>query len=305
MDRKKAIKGIFASALGIKAAKDTISSLSDAPRAFTRNELTSPSDTSVSRVSEQGYKHSVCRWTYSSVPLEELCEVAIELNIDSIELLDPPDIKKVQQRGLHCAVANSVPLSLTNGFNDPSYHATLQKEYSELIPVLADLGIQNLICFSGNRRGIGDEQGMEHCAIGLDPIVALAQKYGITLVMELLNSKVDHKDYQCDHTAWGASLCEKIGSDHFKLLYDIYHMQVMEGDIIATIQKYHPYIAHYHTAGVPGRNEIDQSQELNYPAIMQAIQGTGFTGHVAQEFIPTAENKFDSLARAIELCTLK
>ena len=170
---------------------------------------------------------------------------------------------------------------------------------------MADLGIQNLICFSGNRRGIGDEQGIEQCAIGLDPIVALAQKYGITLVMELLNSKVDHKDYQCDHTVWGVGLCEKIGSDHFKLLYDIYHMQVMEGDIIATIQKYHPYIAHYHTAGVPGRNEIDQSQELNYPAIMQAIQGTGFTGYVAQEFIPTAENKFDSLARAIDLCTLK
>ena len=199
MDRKKAIKGIFASALGIKAGKDTISSLSDAPGAFMRNEQTSSSDTSGLRVSEQGYKHSVCRWTYSSVPLEELCEAAIELKIDSIELLDPHDIKKVQQKGLHCAVANSVPLSLTNGFNDPAYHAALQKEYSELIPVLADLGIQNLICFSGNRRGTGDEQGMEQCAIGLDPIVALAQKYGITLVMELLNSKVDHKDYQCDH----------------------------------------------------------------------------------------------------------
>ena len=303
MDRKKAIKGILASALGVQATKETISGISEALQPSTLNARRLP-DGVGSKVSEQGYKHSVCRWTYSAVPLEKLCEVAIELNIDSIELLNPPDIRKVQQKGLSCAVANSVPLSLTDGFNNPNYHAKLQQEYSQLIPVLADLGIQNLICFSGNRQGIGDQQGMEQCATGLDPIVSLAQKHGITLVMELLNSKVDHKDYQCDHTTWGVGLCEKIGSEHFKLLYDIYHMQVMEGDIIATIQKYHPYIAHYHTAGVPGRNEIDQSQELNYPAIMQAIHDTGFRGHVAQEFIPTAENKFDSLAKAIELCTL-
>ena len=303
MNRKNAIKGILASALGVPVARDAIYNNSDAPQPFIRNEQALSGGVS-SKISEQGYRHSVCRWTYSSVTLEELCEVAIDLNIDSIELLNPSDIKKVQQRGLNCAVANSVPLSLTDGFNNPRYHAKLKQEYSQLIPVLADLGIQNLSCFSGNRRSGGDQQGMEQCAIGLDPIVSLAHKQGITLVMELLNSKVDHKDYQCDHTTWGVGLCEKIGSDHFKLLYDIYHMQVMEGDIIATIQKYHPYIAHFHTAGVPGRNEIDQSQELNYPAIMRAIQDTGFKGHVAQEFIPTAENKFDSLAKAIELCTL-
>src|SRR3546814_9335236 len=140
-----------------------------------------------------------------------------------------------------------------------------------------------IICFSGNRRGLDDEQGIRHCAAGLQRLMSTAEKHGVTLVMELLNSKVNHPDYQCDHTVWGAALFDAIGSDRFKLLYDIYHMQIMEGDVIATIRKYHPYIAHYHTAGVPGRNEIDETQELNYPAIMRAIAETGFTGYVAQD----------------------
>ena len=292
-------------ALGVPVARDAIYNNSDAPQPFIRNEQVLSGGVS-SKISQQGYRHSVCRWTYSSVTLEELCEVAIDLNIDSIELLNPSDIKKVQQRGLNCAVANSVPLSLTDGFNDPRYHAKLKQEYSQLIPVLADLGIQNLICFSGNRRSVGDQQGMEQCAIGLDPIVSLAQKYGITLVMELLNSKVDHKDYQCDHTTWGVGLCEKIGSNHFKLLYDIYHMQVMEGDIIETIRKNHKYFGHFHTAGVPGRNEIDENQELFYPAIMEAIKQTGFNGYVAQEFIPLDKAKFgmNSLLKAVKTCDI-
>ena len=246
--------------------------------------------------------HSVCRWPYANLPLELLCERANDLGIQSVELLNPEDWLIAQKYGLTCAMSNCVPLSLTDGFNDPALHAQFLKDYQALIPKAADAGLKNIICFSGNRKGLSDEQGLENCAKGLAPIVKMAEQYGITICMELLNSKVDHVDYQADHTEWGVSLCEKLGMDGFKLLYDIYHMQIMEGDIIATINKYHPYIAHYHTGGVPGRNEIDETQELNYQAIMEAIVETGFKGHVAQEFIPSKADVFDSLAKAIQIC---
>ncbi len=254
--------------------------------------------------SQARFKHSVCRWPYSGKTLEELCEAAVDIGIASIELLNPNEYETVKHYGLTCAMANSVPLSLTEGFNNPALHEKLQKEYFELFPKVADAGFEKVICFSGNRNGISDEQGIENCAVGLEPVVKKASEYGLTMCMELLNSKVDHADYQCDHTKWGVALCEKLGADNFKLLYDIYHMQIMEGDIIATIREYHPYIAHYHTGGVPGRNEIDESQELNYKAIMQAIAETGFDGFVAQEFIPKAEDVFASLKQGVEICNV-
>lgn len=246
--------------------------------------------------------HSVCRWCYGKQSLEELCEVAVEIGIKSIDLLNPDEWPVVQKYGLTCAMSNSVPLNLTDGFNDPQLHEQLKKDYLDLIPKAADAGLERIICFSGNRKGLSDEQGLENCAVGLDPVVQKAKEYGITICMELLNSKVNHPDYQCDTTPWGAALCEKLGSENFKLLYDIYHMQIMEGDIIATIRKYHQYIAHYHTGGVPGRNEIEESQELYYPAIMEAIVATGFKGYVAQEFIPTREDVFTSLRKSIAIC---
>jgi hydroxypyruvate isomerase len=159
-----------------------------------------------------------------------------------------------------------------------------------------------VICFSGNANGLSSQQGLENCARGLEPVLKVAQQYNITVTMELLNSKVDHKDYQCDHTAWGVALCEKLGSPNFKLLYDIYHMQIMEGDVIATIRKNKQYIGHYHTGGVPGRNEIDETQELNYPAIMRAIVDTGFTGFVGQEFMPKRADKLASLKQGVTIC---
>ena len=149
---------------------------------------------------------------------------------------------------------------------------------------------------------MSDEKGLENCAIGLKRIMSVCEKNKVVAVMELLNSKVDHADYMCDHTAWGVELCKKVGSEHFKLLYDIYHMQIMEGDVIATIRKSHPYIAHYHTGGVPGRNEIDDSQELHYPAIMKAIVDTGYKGHVAQEFIPKRSDVLASLKQGVNIC---
>lgn len=253
----------------------------------------------------QTFKHSVCRWPYGGKILEELCEFAKEIGIESIELLNPPEIKTVQEYGLTCAMANQVPLNLTEGFNNLDLHEQLQKEYFDLIPKIADLGITNIICFSGNRfEGLTEEQGIENCAVGLEPIVKKAAEFDIKIVMELLNSKVDHKGYQCDHTVWGVELCEKLGLDNFKLLYDIYHMQIMEGDVIRTIRAYKDYIAHYHTGGVPGRNEIDETQELNYKAIMEAISETGFEGFVAQEFIPAKKDVFASLKQGIEICTV-
>jgi hydroxypyruvate isomerase len=191
---------------------------------------------------------------------------------------------------------------IEKGFNDPQYHDTLVKSYEEVIPLVAKAGLTQIICFSGNRNGMDDQKGMENAAVGLKRLMPVAEKYKVTVVMELLNSKVNHKDYMCDHTAWGAALAEKVGSDRFKLLYDIYHMQIMEGDVIATIKKYNQYISHYHTGGVPGRNEIDETQELNYPAIMKAIAETGYKGFVAQEFIPKREDKLASLKQGVQIC---
>lgn len=250
------------------------------------------------------FKHSVCRWCYNSFELEEFAERAKELGISSIELLSASEWKTVQKYGLTCAIGTGTFASLTEGFNNRAFHERLQKPYLQLIDQAADAGIPQVICFSGNRKGISDEAGLENCAKGLDKIVKHAEQKGIMVVMELLNSKVDHKDYQCDHTPWGAALVDKIGSPNFKLLYDIYHMQIMEGDIIATIRKYKDYINHFHTAGVPGRHEINDTQELNYKAIMTAIAELGFNGYVAQEFIPTYDDKIAALQEGIKICSV-
>jgi hydroxypyruvate isomerase len=246
--------------------------------------------------------HSVCQWCYNSIPLEELVVAAKGMGITSIDLLRTDQWPTAIKHGLTCAMGYATDLGLTKGFNDTSLHGKMRKDYEATIPKAVDAGINNLICFSGNANGLSSEKGLENCARGLEPILKLAAKNNITICMELLNSKVDHIDYQCDRTPWGVKLCDKLGSENFKLLYDIYHMQIMEGDVIATITEYKDYIAHYHTAGVPGRHEIDESQELYYPAIMNAIVKTGFKGFVAQEFIPIKEDKLASLRNAVLLC---
>jgi len=247
--------------------------------------------------------HSVCKWCYR-MPLEELAEAAQEIGMQSIELLEPEEWDVVEKYGLTCAISNGANLGIPNGFNNPKNHAELLRQYEALIPNAADKGIQQIICFSGNKDGMTYEEGLENSAAGLDPVIKLAEKHNIRIVMELLNSKVDHKDYMCDHTAWGAQLAEKIGSPQFKLLYDIYHMQIMEGDVIRTIQDNHQYISHYHTGGVPGRNEIDTSQELYYPAIVKAILDTGYKGYVSQEFIPKGPVPLESLKQGVMICDI-
>lgn len=248
--------------------------------------------------------HSACRWCYQSIPLEELVIAGKNIGLQSIELLAPDEWAVAIKHGLTCAMGYATDLGLNKGFNDPSLHEKFLKDYTTNIPKAADAGLKNLICFSGNANGLSSDKGLENCARGLEPVLKVAQKYNITITMELLNSKVDHKDYQCDHTAWGVQLCEKLGSENFKLLYDIYHMQIMEGDVIATIKKNIKYISHFHTGGVPGRHEIDETQELNYPAIMKAIAETGFKGFVGQEFIPSRADKLASLKQGVEICDI-
>jgi hydroxypyruvate isomerase len=249
-------------------------------------------------------KHSVCRWCFGDMPLDQLCVAVKEMGLVGIDLVGPKDWNTLKQYQLISTMCNGAEISLTKGWNNPQYHAQLIKSYSEHIELVAAAGFTNLICFSGNREGMADEVGLQNCADGLKKIMSLAEKKGVVIHMELLNSKIDHKDYMCDKTPWGVELCKRIGSPNFKLLYDIYHMQIDEGDVIRTIQTYHPYIGHYHTAGVPGRHEIDESQELYYPAIMRAILATGFKNYVAQEFIPAKQDKLESLRKAIQICDI-
>ncbi len=245
--------------------------------------------------------HSVCRWCYSKIPLEDLCKAAKDMGIKSIDLTGPQEWPVLKKYGLTCAMPQGAGKGINDGFNDPKFHDELVASYEAIFPKLKEAGLTSVICFSGNRRGMSDEQGMKNCAIGLKRLMPNAEKYGITVIMELLNSKVDHKDYMCDHTAWGVELCKLVGSENFKLLYDIYHMQIMEGDIIRTIRQHNKYIGHYHTGGNPGRNEIDETQEIYYPAVMRAILETGYKGYVAQEFIPKRD-PLTSLKEAVILC---
>ena len=246
--------------------------------------------------------HSVCRWCYNELTLDELCVQAKKIGIKGIDLIGPKEWQILKNHGIDSPMCNGAEISLTKGFNNKSYHETLVKNYTEMIPLVANAGYKNLICFSGSREGMDNETGWNNCVEGLKKVIGLAEKHKVVLVMELLNSKIDHKDYQCDRTSWGGELAKRMGSENFKLLFDIYHMQIDEGDIIRNIENYHQYIAHYHTGGVPGRNEIDDTQELYYPAVMRAIVKTGFKGYVAQEFVPKQKDKLASLKKAVEIC---
>jgi hydroxypyruvate isomerase len=247
-------------------------------------------------------RHAVCRWCYDGFTLEELCTFSKQIGITAIDLVGPKDWPILKQYGLDSSMCNGAEINLVDGWNDPKFHPQLIKNYSEMIPVVAKAGYKNLILFSGNRRGMDNETGLKNCVEGLKKILGLAEKNGVVLQIEVFNSKVDHKDYMADNTPWTIELCKQLGSEHFKILYDIYHMQINEGDIIHTIRDHHQYFGHYHTAGVPGRNEIDDRQELNYPAIMKAIAATGFQGYVAQEFIPLSKDPMAALAAAIDIC---
>ncbi|RME96581.1 MAG: hydroxypyruvate isomerase [Verrucomicrobia bacterium] len=255
-------------------------------------------------------RHSVCKWCYGDIPLDDFCREVKAIGIRAIDLLGVEDFPTLKKHGMVCSMVSGVPGGIANGLNRIENHDRIVAFFEATAPKVAAAGFRNIICFSGNRRGMSDEEGLENCARGLKRIAAICEKHNVVAVMELLNSKVNHPDYMCDHTAWGVELCKRVGSEHVKLLYDIYHMQIMEGDIIRTIQGDRgrgieaaaPYIGHYHTGGVPGRHEIDETQELYYPAIMRAILETGYQGYVAQEFVPARKDKFASLRQAVQIC---
>ena len=256
-------------------------------------------------------KQSVCQWCFKGMSLDELCAAAAGMGLKSVELLQPKDFPTLKKYGLACAMVTAPNTKvgdvggiggIPKAWNRVEYHDALVPVYEEYLKATAEAGFPNLICFSGNRDGMSDLQGLENCVIGLKRILPLAEKLGVTICMELLNSRVNHKDYMCDRTEWGVELCRRLDSPRFKLLYDIYHMQIMEGDVIATIRKHHQYIGHYHTAGVPGRHELDENQELFYPAIVRAIIETGYQGYLGQEFIPAGKDPIAALRAGVEIC---
>jgi hydroxypyruvate isomerase len=255
-------------------------------------------------------KQSVCKWCYNGKKpldrLEALAAEAAKLGYKSVELLSPAEVPVVKKHGLTCAMLSGGPsITIPNCLNRVENHDRIEKDLTAAIDFAAAEGLPNVICFSGNRSGRGwkvdDDEGMKNCAAGLKRVVGHAEAKKVTLCMELLNSKVNHAGYMCDRTPWGVALCKMVGSPRFKLLYDIYHMQIMEGDVIRTLRDNKEYIGHYHTGGNPGRNEIDETQELYYPAIMRAILETGYQGYVGQEYIPKRE-PVASLAQGFRIC---
>ncbi len=247
-------------------------------------------------------KHSVSWWCFvpQIMTPAAFVQTVADLGYDAIDLVEPEDYKLVRDHGLEIAAVRGHALR-PEGLNRLEHRASIEGELTASLKLAADWHIPYVICFSGNRLGLSDEQGAENTAANLSYFAKMAEDAGVTLILELLNSKVDHRDYQADSTTWGVKVCQMVNSPRVKLLYDIYHMQVMEGDVIRTIRDYHAYFGHYHTAGNPGRNEIDESQELNYRPIAQAIRDTGFTGYLAQEFIPTGD-PVAGLKNALEIC---
>lgn len=234
--------------------------------------------------------HSVCRWTFSDLTLPDLCKLGQQVGLKAIDLCGPDDWPVLKEHGLDSSMCNGAEISLEEGWANPAHHDELVRRYTDHIRLVADAGYKQLICFSGNRGAISDQEGLDNCVMGLQRILPDAQAAGVTVVMELLNSKVDHPDYMCDHSLWGIELCRRLDTPNFGLLYDIYHMQIMEGDVIHTINDHNRWRVHYHTAGNPGRHEIDDNQELYYPAICRAIRDSGFTGCLAQQFIPSSKD---------------
>jgi hydroxypyruvate isomerase len=249
--------------------------------------------------------HSVARWTFEDLDIEELCKLVRSIGFSAIDLVGPDDWPVLKKYGIDSSMCNGAEPNLEDGWCDVRFHDDLVERYLKHIDLVADAGYTNLILFSGNRRGISEEQGLQNAVQGLKRILPKAEARGVVLFMELFNSKVDHPDYMADNSAWGVELCKRLGTKNFSLLYDIYHMQISEGDIIRTIRENIQYFGHFHTAGVPGRHEIDGSQELYYPAIAKAIVDAGFSGYLSQEFMPTPDTKdarANSLREAIHIC---
>ncbi len=246
-------------------------------------------------------RQSVSRWCYEKIPLAELCEKGAAIGLKAIDLLNEEEWEVPRRYGLVCSMGYGGGGEIRDGMNRVENHAKIEAAFRKSIPRAAKLGVANVITFSGNRNGVPDDEGMRNTIAGLNRAKKIAEDHGVTICMELLNSKVDHKDYMCDRTAWGVRVMEAVNSPRVKLLYDIYHMQIMEGDLIRTIKDNIEWLGHFHTGGVPGRHELDNTQEVNWAGVMRAIAGTNFAGYVAHEFVP-ARDPLRSLQEAVELC---
>ncbi len=250
-------------------------------------------------------RQAVCRWPFAGIPLADFCRAAAAMGLEAVDLLHPDEWPVARDNGLLCSMGNTSRRRdfLTSGIADPPMHDTILRELEAVIPRARVAGVPNVIVLSGNRRGRADAEGVDACASLLHRALPIAEREGVTICLEMLNSRVDHRDHFADTTRFGVAVAEAVNSPRFKLLYDIYHMQIMEGDVIATIRRLGRHLAHFHTAGVPGRHELDHSQELNYVAIARAIAETGFAGFLAHEFLPTRE-PLTSLREAVEVCTV-
>jgi hydroxypyruvate isomerase len=246
-------------------------------------------------------KQSVSRWCYQKIAMPDFCKAVAGMGLTAIDLLNEPDWAIVADFGLTCSMGYAGGGSIANGLNVKANHDEIVKNFEQNIPKAAARKVPNVITFFGNRRGMGDSEAMANCVEGLNRVKKIAEDSGVTICVELLNSKVDHKDYQGDRTAFGVEVVKAVASPRVKLLYDIYHMQIMEGDIIRTIRDNKQYLAHFHTGGVPGRHELDATQELNWATVCAAIADTGYQGYVAHEFVPTRD-PLTSLREAVVLC---
>jgi hydroxypyruvate isomerase len=248
-------------------------------------------------------KQSVSRWCYEKIPLEELCVYAAQIGLKAIDLLNPDEYEIPGRHGLLCSMAYAGGGEIGSALNRMENHARIEDGFRKNIPLAAKAGVPNVITFSGNRGGLSDEEGAKNTIAGLNRVKKIAEDHGVTICMELLNSKVNHKDYMCDHTAWGVQVVQAVNSPRVKLLYDIYHMQIMEGDLVRTIQQNIQWLGHFHTGGVPGRHELDGTQEVQWDGVMRGIAAANFQGYVAHEFVPTRD-PLTSLRQAVDLCDI-
>jgi hydroxypyruvate isomerase len=246
-------------------------------------------------------QQSVCQWCYPHVPLEHLAEYAAKIGLRGVDLLQPDEYEIPRRYGLVCTMGYAGGGDIGKALNRVENHAAIEQALRSNIPRAAKAGVPNVITFSGNRAGMSDEEGARNTIAGLNRVKKMAEDHGVTICLELLNSKVNHPDYMCDHTAWGVRVVREVDSPQVKLLYDIYHMQIMEGDLIATIRANLQWIGHFHTGGVPGRHELDGTQEVQWDGVMRAIADAGFRGYVAHEFVP-AGDPLESLKKAADLC---
>jgi hydroxypyruvate isomerase len=244
---------------------------------------------------------SVSRWCYQKIALDDLCKAAVDMGLKGIDLLQPDEFEVPRRYGLICTMGYVGGGEIGKALNRTENHEAIEAAMRKNVPLAAKAGVPNVITFSGNRNGLSDEEGARNTVIGLRRLRSLIEDNGVILCMELLNSKRDHHDYMCDHTAWGVKVVEEVNSPNIKLLYDIYHMQIMEGDLIATIRENSKWIGHFHTGGVPGRHELDDTQEVTWAAVMRGIASTGYKGYVAHEFVPV-NDPLTSLRQAVDLC---